>query len=96
MTPLVLIPGMMCDARMWGGFSAAPRQVIHALPTGHDTVQALAASILEDAPENGAVWTVERTRRNLVSRSGPHTMWAGVACYPAHAFSGETILPRCV
>lgn len=48
------------------------------------------AVILEDTPENGAVWTVERIRRNLVSRFGHHTLWAGVACYPAHAFdSGE-------
>ena len=52
------------------------------------------AAILEDTPENGAVWTVERTRRNLVSRSGPHTMWAGVACYPAHAFSGDELLQQ--
>ncbi len=52
------------------------------------------AVILEDTPENGAVWTVERTRRNLVSRSGPHTMWAGVACYPAHAFSGPELIDQ--
>ena len=38
------------------------------------------------------MWTVERTRRNLVSRSGPHTMWAGVACYPAHAFSSDELI----
>ncbi len=55
MTPLVLIPGMMCDARMWGGFSAGPRHMIHALPTEHDTVQALAAAILEAAPERFAL-----------------------------------------
>lgn len=52
------------------------------------------AIILEDTPENGAVWTVERVRRNLVSRFGSHTMWAGVACYPAHAFSGEELLDQ--
>lgn len=50
------------------------------------------ALILEDTPENGAVWTVERVRRNLINRFGPHTMWAGVACYPAHAFSAEELL----
>lgn len=50
------------------------------------------ALILEDTPENGAVWTVERIRRNLISRFGPHTMWAGVACYPAHAFSASELL----
>ncbi|MBS1839009.1 MAG: diguanylate cyclase [Actinobacteria bacterium] len=52
------------------------------------------AVILEDTPENGAVWTVERTRRNLVSRFGTHTMWAGVACYPAHAFSGDELVTQ--
>jgi diguanylate cyclase (GGDEF)-like protein len=52
------------------------------------------AVILEDTPENGAVWTVERIRRNLVSRFGTHTMWAGVACYPAHAFSSEELLEQ--
>ena len=52
------------------------------------------AIILEDTPENGAVWTVERIRRNLVSRFGAHTMWAGVACYPAHAFSTEELLDQ--
>jgi diguanylate cyclase (GGDEF)-like protein len=52
------------------------------------------AVILEDTPENGAVWTVERVRRNLVSRFGNHTMWAGVACYPAHAFSTEELLEQ--
>ena len=55
MTPLVLIPGMMCDARMWGGFTAAHRPLIHALPTGHDTVQALASEILRDAPPHFAL-----------------------------------------
>lgn len=50
------------------------------------------ALILEDTPENGAVWTVERVRRNLINRFGPHTMWAGVACYPAHAFSTSELL----
>lgn len=52
------------------------------------------AIILEDTPENGAVWTVERVRRNLVSRFGSHTMWAGVACYPAHAFSTDELLSQ--
>ena len=54
MTPLLLIPGMMCDARMWGGFSA-PCPMIHALPTGHDTMLALAAAILRTAPQHFAL-----------------------------------------
>jgi two-component system cell cycle response regulator len=45
------------------------------------------ALLLEDTPENGAIWTVERIRR-FISESGTElTLWAGVACYPAHAFS---------
>lgn len=52
------------------------------------------AVVLEDTPENGAVWTVERIRRNLVSRFGSHTMWAGIACYPAHAFSTDDLIEQ--
>jgi two-component system cell cycle response regulator len=52
------------------------------------------AVILEDTPENGAVWTVERIRRNLVSRFGHHTLWAGVACYPAHAFDSTELMAQ--
>lgn len=52
------------------------------------------ALILEDTPENGAVWTVERIRRALASRHPNATLWAGVACYPAHAFSTEELLEQ--
>jgi pimeloyl-ACP methyl ester carboxylesterase len=57
MTPLILIPGMMCDARMWGGLAAAlhPRHVAHALPVHADNMQALAAAILRDAPDRFAL-----------------------------------------
>ena len=57
MTPLVLIPGMMCDARMWGGIPAAlaPRSVHHALPVQGESVADMAAAILSDAPEHFAL-----------------------------------------
>lgn len=57
MTPLVLIPGMMCDTRMWGGLPSAlyPRAVGHALPVGSDTIQALAATLLRNAPNRFAL-----------------------------------------
>ncbi|MDP2121680.1 MAG: alpha/beta hydrolase [Hoeflea sp.] len=57
MTPLVLIPGMMCDARMWGGIPAAlqPRAIIHMLPTGDDTMTGLARDVLRDAPPSFAL-----------------------------------------
>jgi pimeloyl-ACP methyl ester carboxylesterase len=57
MTPLVLIPGMMCDARMWGGLPSAlhPREVGHALPVGADSIAALAEALLHDATERFAL-----------------------------------------
>lgn len=57
MIPLVLIPGMMCDARLWGDIpSALPAsRVDHALPVGADGMAALAAAILHAAPERFAL-----------------------------------------
>jgi pimeloyl-ACP methyl ester carboxylesterase len=51
MTALLLIPGMMCDARMWGDLPAhLSPDAHHALPVEGDTVQTMAAAILRDAP----------------------------------------------
>ena len=50
------------------------------------------ALLLEDTPENGAIWTVERIRRYLAERSSNLTLWAGVACYPAHAFAPQELI----
>ncbi|MEM7323691.1 MAG: GGDEF domain-containing protein [Actinomycetota bacterium] len=50
------------------------------------------ALLLEDTPENGAIWTVERIRRHLAEHNPNLTLWAGVACYPAHAFSPDDLL----
>lgn len=52
------------------------------------------ALLLEDTPENGAVWTVERVRRALAAERKDLTLWAGVACYPAHAFEAGELLAR--
>src|SRR5690606_10932172 len=72
----------------------AIRQTVRDADTACRLSDGVYAIILEDTPENGAVWTVERVRRNLVSRYGAHTMWAGVACYPAHAFSTDELLEQ--
>lgn len=50
------------------------------------------ALLLEDTPENGAIWTVERIRRQLLAAQAGVTLWAGVACYPAHAFGTSEIM----
>lgn len=57
MTPLVLVPGMMCDARMWGAIplSLAPCAVHHALPTAAETIPGIAAALLRDLPERFAL-----------------------------------------
>ena len=57
MIPLVLIPGMMCDARLWGPQLPAlgRRMVIHAPLTEAATTAGLAALILRDAPPRFAV-----------------------------------------
>jgi GGDEF domain-containing protein len=52
------------------------------------------ALVLEDTPENGAIWTVERIRRRLVHDHDGLTLWAGVACYPAHAFTSDSVLDQ--
>ena len=53
MTPLLLIPGMMCDARMWGVLPFAG--IRNAVPIGADTMADLAAQILQDAPPRFAL-----------------------------------------
>ena len=57
MTPLVLIPGMMCDARMWGGLpdALAPRPVHHALPVEGERIAEMATAILAQAPPRFAL-----------------------------------------
>ena len=57
MTPLVLIPGMMCDWRLFSPQLAALGRyhVLLAAPTEHDTVAALAADILAAAPPRFAL-----------------------------------------
>ena len=80
---------------------AAPRAVadsISATIRDADTACRMADGrfglVLEDTPENGAIWTVERIRRHLAGVSTGLTLWAGVACYPAHAFDAGEILSQ--
>ena len=56
--PLIMVPGMMCDARLFAPQIAAmaPRHRIDVpLPTGADTIAALAAAILATAPPRFAL-----------------------------------------
>ena len=58
MTPLLLLPGMMCDARLFAPQIAAfkaDRAVLVPSLAGADTVEALAGRILKDAPDRFAL-----------------------------------------
>jgi hypothetical protein len=48
--------------------------------------------MLEDTPEDGAVWAVERLRRSLATRPGGRALRAGVACYPGQALTPTDIV----
>lgn len=51
--------------------------------------------ILEDTAETGGVWSAERLQLVLTKRvTGVRRMAAGVASYPTHGLSAETILGR--
>jgi pimeloyl-ACP methyl ester carboxylesterase len=58
MTPLVLLPGMMCDARLYAPQLAAMSggRAVHLAPIGgHDTMAALAADVLAHTPPRFAL-----------------------------------------
>lgn len=57
MTPVVLLAGMMCDARMWGPVMGAfsGRNVLHMSLTGADTMAGLARDVLALAPPRFAI-----------------------------------------
>lgn len=48
--------------------------------------------MLEDTPEDGAVWAIERLRRALGTKLGLRTVRAGVACYPGQALNPVDIV----
>ena len=57
MTPVVLLPGMMCDARLWGPVMGAfaGRAVLHAPLTEAQTTADLAQAVLAVAPPRFAL-----------------------------------------
>ena len=58
MTPIVFLPGMMCDARLFGPQIAAlsANRTLHFPPlSGHDDFETLAAEILANAPPRFAL-----------------------------------------
>lgn len=52
------------------------------------------AVLLEDTPENGAIWTLERIRRRISEDLAGCTVRAGMSCYPAYAFDAEQLVEQ--
>ena len=52
------------------------------------------AVLLEDTPENGAIWTLERVRRRISEDIPGTTVRAGMSCYPAYAFDAGQIVEQ--
>ena len=104
MTPLVLLPGMMCDARLWAPVMGAfgRRTVIHGAITEHDTIEALAAQVLADAPPRfalaGKQMLVERVLLLLATTGAPCCAVGWSHCLPLAQVGPSRLLlasPRC-
>jgi GGDEF domain-containing protein len=52
------------------------------------------AVLLEDTPENGAIWTLERIRRKISEDLPGCTVRAGMSCYPAYAFDAAQLVSQ--
>ncbi len=67
--------------------TAMVRSTLRAADIGARMADGTFGLMLEDTPEDGAVWAVERLRRALGTKPGSRTVRAGVACYPGQALT---------
>ncbi len=74
--------------------ASALRETLRESDTATRLLDGRFGIVLEDTPENGAIWTMERIRRCLAEENPDITLWAGVACYPAHAFDVGALIDR--
>jgi hypothetical protein len=98
--PLALALFEVVDGLPDGPVVPSDPQVVAAMVSGTLRAADVAARMadgayglmLEDTPEDGAVWAVERLRRSLGSKPGSRTVRAGVACYPGQALTPTDIV----
>jgi len=98
--PLALTLFEVVDGLPTGPVVASEPNVVAAMIRGTLRASDVAARLsdgafglmLEDTPEDGAVWAVERLRRALGTRPGSRTVRAGVACYPGQALTPTDIV----
>ena len=104
MTPLVLLPGMMCDERLFApqiSELSKQREVHFVQISGHKTISELAADVLNNAPP---VFAVKRSTPSKKTRHQPaHLAWNdyvrfafrfAIKAGPAHARLGTTPWPE--
>ncbi|HLT16436.1 MAG TPA: hypothetical protein VK007_07005 [Acidimicrobiales bacterium] len=72
--------------------AAVMRQTLRASDVGARLYDGAYGLMLEDTPEDGAVWAVERFRRRLDTRPGARVLRAGVACYPGQALTAVEMM----
>lgn len=72
--------------------AAVMRSTLRASDVGARLSDGSYGLMLEDTPEDGAVWAVERFRRRLDARAGTRGLRAGVACYPGQALTAVDML----
>lgn len=82
-------PALVSDPRM---VTAMVRQTLRTSDIASRLGDGTYGLLLEDTPEDGAVWAVERLRRSLATRPGGRVLRAGVACYPGQALTPTDIV----
>lgn len=75
--------------------AAVVHRCLRAADTACQVADDTIGLILEETPEDGALWTAERLRRDLEETMPGSTVWIGVATYPAHALNAAGILAAC-
>jgi len=75
--------------------AAVVHRCLRAADTACQVADDTIGLILEETPEDGAMWTAERLRRDLEETMPGSTVWVGVATYPAHALNAAEILSAC-
>jgi hypothetical protein len=82
-------PVVASDPRM---VTAMVRATLRSSDVAARTADGAYGLMLEDTPEDGAVWAIERLRRSLGAKPGSRTLRAGVACYPGQALTPRDLL----
>ena len=88
---VVLVRLAATDVERWECASVV-HSCIRASDTACQVDDDTVGLILEETPEDGALWTAERLRRDLEEVLPGATVQVGVATYPAHALDATTLL----